>query len=73
MAQYGSFQNFTWDQLEAAKNTRLSLVKKLQGKRTIREKKEFENNQLFQEIMEAIADNINTPKLLAVVQRALNI
>jgi cysteinyl-tRNA synthetase len=30
MAQYGSFQNFTWDQLEAAKNSRHALIKKLQ-------------------------------------------
>jgi cysteinyl-tRNA synthetase len=30
MAQYGNFQNFTRDQLEAAKNTRHSLIKKLQ-------------------------------------------
>ncbi len=30
MAQYGSFQNFTWDQLEAAKNSRKSLIKKMQ-------------------------------------------
>jgi hypothetical protein len=58
--------------LEVAKNTRLSLIKRLQGKRTIKEKKEFENDPLFQEIMEAIADNINTPKLLAVVQGAVN-
>jgi cysteinyl-tRNA synthetase len=30
MAQYGSFQNFTWDQLEAAKNARKALIKKIQ-------------------------------------------
>jgi len=30
MAQYGNFQNFTWDQLEAAKNSRKSLIKKMQ-------------------------------------------
>jgi hypothetical protein len=30
MAQYGNFQNFTWEQLEAAKNTRHTLIKKLQ-------------------------------------------
>ena len=30
MAQYGNFQNFTWDQLEAAKNSRKSLIKMTQ-------------------------------------------
>jgi len=70
-AQYGNFQNFTRDQLEAAKNTRHSLIKKLQWKRSVQDKKEFESDPLFQQIMETIADDINTPKLLAVVQGAL--
>jgi len=30
MAQYGNFQNFTWDQLEAAKNARKNLIKMTQ-------------------------------------------
>jgi len=72
MAQYGNFQNFTRDQLEAAKNTRHSLIKKLQWKRSEKDKKEFESDPLFQQIMEAICDDMNTPKLLAVVQGALN-
>jgi hypothetical protein len=29
MAQYGSFQNFTWDQLEAAKKSRINLGRSL--------------------------------------------
>ncbi len=72
MAQYGNFQNFTRDQLEAAKNTRHSLIKKLQWKRIVKNKKDFESDPFFQQIMEAIADDINTPKLLAVLQGALN-
>jgi hypothetical protein len=32
MAQYGNFQNFTWDQLEAAKNTRENLRRKIELK-----------------------------------------
>ena len=71
MAQYGNFQNFTWDQLEAAKNTRHSLIKKLQWKKTIKDKKDFESDLIFQEVMEAICDNMNTPKLLATVQSAI--
>ena len=72
MAQYGNFQNFTWDQLEAAKNTRHSLIKKLQWKKNIKERKEFENDPFYIQVMEAICDNMNTPKLLAAVQWALN-
>ena len=71
MAQYGNFQNFTWDQLEAAKNTRHALIKKLQWKRIVKDKKDFESDSFFQQIMEAICDNMNTPKLLATVQWAL--
>jgi cysteinyl-tRNA synthetase len=71
MAQYGSFQNFTRDQLEAAKNSRHSLIKKLQGKKIVKDKKEFENDPLYIQVMEAIADNMNTPKLLAVLQSAI--
>jgi len=72
MAQYGNFQNFTRDQLEAAKNTRHSLIKKLQWKKIVKDKKEFESDPLFQQMMEAICDDMNTPKLLAVLQGALN-
>lgn len=68
MAQYGSFQNFTWEQLEAAKATRHSLTKKLQGKKVTKDKKEFENDPFYTQVIEAIYDNINTPKLLAAVQ-----
>lgn len=32
MAQYWNFQNFTWDQLDAARNSRLNLKKKIMGK-----------------------------------------
>ena len=72
MAQYGSFQNFTWEQLEAAKATRHSLTKKLQGKKVTKDKKEFENDPFYTQVIEAIYDNINTPKLLAAVQWAVS-
>jgi hypothetical protein len=29
MAQYGSFQNFTWESIEQAKNARQNLIKKI--------------------------------------------
>ncbi len=43
MAQYGSFQNFTWEQLEAAKKSRNSLIKKLQGKKNSEREKRIWN------------------------------
>ncbi|HPC34446.1 MAG TPA: cysteine--tRNA ligase [Candidatus Absconditabacterales bacterium] len=72
MAQYSNFQNFTWEQLDVAKNTRQALIKKLQGKEELKDRKEFENDPFFKEAMEAISDNINTPKLLAIIQSSLN-
>ena len=72
MAQYSNFQNFTWEQLDVAKNTRQALIKKLQWKEELKDRKEFENDPFFKEAMEAISDNINTPKLLAIIQSSLN-
>jgi hypothetical protein len=34
----------------------------------VKDKKDFESDPLFQQILEAICDNMNTPKLLAAVQ-----
>jgi len=72
MAQYGNFQNFTWEILEQAKNGRQALIKKLQWKKMVKDKKEFENDPIFQEAIEAICDDLNTPKLLSAVQNGLN-
>ncbi|MFZ2912420.1 MAG: cysteine--tRNA ligase, partial [Candidatus Absconditicoccaceae bacterium] len=41
MAQYGNFQNFTWDILEQAKNSRNNLIKKIS---------KFQTNNLFDKI-----------------------
>ena len=38
----------------------------------MKDKKDFESDPFFQQIMEAICDDMNTPKLLAVLQGALN-
>jgi len=38
----------------------------------VKDKKEFENDSFYQEVMEVIADNMNTPKLLATIQGALH-
>ncbi|HOQ79208.1 MAG TPA: cysteine--tRNA ligase [Candidatus Absconditabacterales bacterium] len=72
MAQYSNFQNFTWEQLDVAKNTRQALIRKLQGREELKDRKEFENDPFFKEAMEAVSDNINTPKLLAIIQSSLN-
>ncbi len=65
MAQYGNFQNFTWDWLETAKNSRKSLIKKLAWKYVSVEKNQIENYEFYKKIKESICDNINTPKLFA--------
>ena len=80
MAQYGSFQNFTWDQLEAAKNARENLIKKTQVWKYHIENAQIDESfeelwkeltgeakQRYTQIEETICDNINTPKLLAVL------
>lgn len=72
MAQYSNFQNFTWEQLDVAKNTRQALIRKLQWREELKDRKEFENDPFFKEAMEAVSDNINTPKLLAIIQSSLN-
>ena len=80
MAQYWNFQNFTWNVLDQAQNSRKNLIKKL-SKSPISNL--FENIQSFAqienklksemwkkfrtEIMEAICDDINTPQVLSVI------
>lgn len=65
MAQYGNFQNFTWDALEAAKNSRKSLIKRLAWKYVKGEKDQIEGNEFYKKLEEIICDNINTPKFIA--------
>ena len=73
MAQYGNFQNFTWDQLEAAKNSRKSLIKMTQRSEDwMTDKKNLINDLFYQEVMEILCDNFNTPKLLAKIYNDLN-
>ena len=68
-AQYGNFQNFTWEALEQARSERKGLIKKIRGIQEMNEgwdAKDWKN-----EFQEALADNINTPKLLSVLHLAL--
>ncbi len=71
LAHYRNFQDFTIELLEQAKHWRHSLIKKLQGRKIIKDKKEFENDPVFQQALEALCDDLNTPKLLAILQTAL--
>ncbi len=72
MAQYGNFQNFTWDQLEAAKKSRNNLGRSLRhlsdyfsiNFNNIKIE-EIKWKDFYNELMECICDNMDTPKVLA--------
>jgi len=68
MAQIVNFQNFTWEQLDVAKNSRKSLIKKIQQL----EKSDVRNVQFDEKVLEILSDNLNTPKLFAEINDALN-
>gem|GEM_PF-4195794 len=68
MAQIVNFQNFTWEQLDVAKNSRKALIKKIQQL----EKSNVRNVQFDQRVLEILSDNLNTPKLFAEINDALN-
>ena len=68
MAQIVNFQNFTWDQLDVAKNSRKALIKKIQQL----EKSDVRNVEFDQKVLEILSDNLNTPKLFAEINDALN-
>ncbi len=69
-AQYGNFQNFTWDALEQAKNERQGLIKKIQNLTQASEQSSVE--EWKNRFDEALADNLNTPKLLSELHSALS-
>lgn len=57
-AHYKSFQDFTWEGLEAARKGRLSLKKKVQDNQII-----FDEQK--NKILETLLDDLNTAKLLS--------
>lgn len=69
-AQYGNFQNFTWEALEQAKNERAGLIKKIQNLTQTSQQTSTEDWKL--RFDEALADNLNTPKLLSELHSALS-
>lgn len=68
-AQYGNFQNFTWEALDQAKNERAGLIKKI--KNLTQTTDETQNPEFKAQIDEALSDNLNTPKLLSTLHLAL--
>lgn len=69
-AQYGNFQNFTWEALEQAKNERAGLIKKIQNLTQVSQQASTEDWKV--RFDEALADNLNTPKLLSELHSALS-
>ena len=68
MAQFGNFQNFTWEQLDVAKNSRKALIKKIQQL----EKSDIRNFEFDEKILEILSDNLNTPRLIAEINEWIN-
>jgi cysteinyl-tRNA synthetase len=73
-SHYQTAQNFTWQNLEAARNLRIKLYRKLESDFNITDLKQFNdiNGDFLEEAERAVADNINTPELLEVVSRLSN-
>ena len=86
MAQYSNFQNFTWDQLEAAKKTRENLSRSLQALKNMLNidfsSMDFSKNieslisvagkKTYDKLIECLCDNLNTLKLLSEVFKLVN-
>lgn len=68
-AQYWNFQNFTWEALEQAKSERAGLIKKVQM--LIANPRDDSDTEYKMSFHEALADNLNTPKLLSALHLAL--
>ncbi len=73
MAHYRSFQNFTWEHLESAKNARKNLKKKIQNLNIDVEltAQELSWNEFFVWALNIIWDDFNTPELLAFINSNL--
>lgn len=74
--QYRNFLDFTWESLEAAKTTRNNLIKKLHAYIWDRivtyydVQKEDINDILYHQLVWPLLDDLDTPKLLAHIQKA---
>jgi len=84
---YRTFFDFTWESIEQTKNARQNLIKKVRDNVSMAQlfikEKSFvdiekklntdEGKKFWKEISEAISDDINTPKLIAVINTHLPI
>lgn len=68
-AQYRSFQDFTWEWLEAAKHARLKLYKRLSGY----DSSQILDLELIDFLKEVLLDDLNTPQLLARLFASLDV
>lgn len=75
--QYRNFLDFTWDSLAAAKATRHNLIKKVYnyvGDRIVTfydVQAEDINAILYNQFIETLLDDVDTPKFLATIQKAV--
>jgi cysteinyl-tRNA synthetase len=79
-SHYQTAQNFTWQNLESARNLRLKIFKKLEAdfnfvdvNLNILNDPDMYDNDLFWESKNALADNLNSPEFLETVSRLSNI
>lgn len=70
-AHYRSFLDFTWKNIETAKNARAGLIKKLSGKRQDFALSVLQEQKLFQDLSDALCDDLNTSKFLGLMYEAL--
>lgn len=78
-AHYRSFQDFTWEWLEAARTTRHNIIKKIAGAVGDRIvtlyglQMEDMNDIVYTQLIEPLIDDLDTPQLLARVQKMLGV
>ncbi len=75
--QYRSFLDFTYDALEAAKTTRYNIIKKLAGLVGDRLGNFYDiqaediNHLVYQQMIDPLLDDLDTPKCLAALQKVI--
>ena len=67
-ANYRSKQNFTWESLKAARNSRINLKKAMQD---LPDSEGVINHEYKEDFRTQLADDFNTPKALAIVYKVL--
>lgn len=70
-AHYRSFQDFTWEQLTAAKNTRTNIIKKIAAHDLSTYTTAHSWGDLYEQLQQAFADDLDTVKALALINAGL--